>query len=314
MKKISREDLIENLNYMKEKLGRTPKKEDLRLENGSNYSINAYRREFGNLAKALLAVDIIPNQVRNATKEEIFQDLKNIALKINKTPTFKEYKKYSKINWCFLSFTNHFGSYINALKEAGLKLNGYKHITKEDVINELKIWYDQNDKDPSCLSYWSIRKSDFPFQPSIISDRFNHIPWQDIMHECGFADYITTDQFIKRGSYLGKDGQTYLSLIELRSANVLFRLKNLGTILSYKYEAQVCPERQWTCDFKIDLQNNNIIWLEIDGMREGRGVPYGSGLNEKINYYVFGDFDYEIVSYDTENIEDEIIKIISNYL
>ena len=70
-KKISKSDLIENLTIMSKKLNKTPKKVDLCLENGSKYSINAYKRAFGNLYNALISADIRPNQARNMSKKDI---------------------------------------------------------------------------------------------------------------------------------------------------------------------------------------------------------------------------------------------------
>ena len=100
---------------------------------------------------------------------------------------------------------------------------------------------------------------------------------QEIMKQID-PKYETIDQFVKRGSFIGIDGNIYLSSIEKTTGDILYNFKLDGEIKSYEYEHLVCPERSWTCDFLI----NNDIWLEIDGMRGNRKDPYKSGFNEKI--------------------------------
>ena len=69
----------------------------------------------------------------------------------------------------------------------------------------------------------------------------------------------------------------------------------------------VCPEKSWTCDFVID----NRIWIEVDGMKNNRSVPYQSGENEKIQYYKDNNMKYEIISYRNSNIPRKLLAIIS---
>lgn len=194
--RISDEELINNLKLMEQKLGRNPKRDDMTLENGSKYSMNAYKR-FGSFAKALDAAGMSPNQVRNATKEEVLQDLKNVYKKLNKTPSLEEYCEYGVIGWCAASFTKHFGSFSDALLEADLILNSSHTITTEKIKQEFERWFNLNNKNLYCLSYNSIRnaKKDrlFSYCPETIKEKFNNISWKEIMHECGFKNYCLND-------------------------------------------------------------------------------------------------------------------------
>lgn len=57
---------------------------------------------------------------RNITREELIKDLKNVAGKLKKNSvTIEEYKKYGKFHAC--TFHRKFGSWLFALKEAGLE-------------------------------------------------------------------------------------------------------------------------------------------------------------------------------------------------
>lgn len=99
--KVSDMELLENLKELMVKLGRAPKKEDLRLEKGSKYSENAYKRAFGGVGKALILAGLKPNQVKGATKENIIEDVKNIYAKLGRVFTIKEYQELSMYAYSF---------------------------------------------------------------------------------------------------------------------------------------------------------------------------------------------------------------------
>jgi len=305
--KISNNKLIKNLKEMYEKLGRTPKKEDLSLKNGSKYSINAYKRAFGSLSKSLLVAGFKPNQVRNKTKKEIIDDLKQVYKKLGRIPTQKEYYELSNIRYCSPTFKKIFGSWSKALLEAGIISN----ISRQNIINSLIKWYKENNNDIKCLEYWSIRnasKDKFPYSCYIIKKKFNYIAWEDIMKKID-PKYNTINQFHGRGYFKGDDGNIYLSSIEKTAGDILFKSKH---IKRYKYESLVCESRQWTCDFFIELKNGKEIWLEIDGMKNNRKHPYDSGENEKIEYYKKNNINYKIISY-KDNVENFIKQMIEEY-
>jgi len=306
--KISDDDLINNLISLKYSLGRTPKKEDLSLKNGSKYSINAYKRAFGSLEIALLSSGMKPNQVRNKSKKNIIDDLINVYNKIGKTPSQEEYFTYSNIRYTSLTIKKIFGSWTKLLLEAEIPVINAKNIDKQDIINALKKWYRENNN-IRCLEYWSIRKAKengkFPYSCNTIKKKFDNILWEDIMKKID-KNYKTKDIFYGRHIHKGNDGNKYLSSIEKKTGDILFDLKNKGLIKNYEYEKRVCNNRSWTCDFYTDG-----IWIEVDGMKNSRKYPYDN--NEKIKYYNDNKFNYIIISYRDTNIRDTIIKNLNNF-
>lgn len=125
------------------------------------------------------------------------------------------------------------------------------------------------------------------------------------MHECGFPNYITKDYYVsgrRRGNHTGVDGNEYLSTLEQEIGDYLFELKNSGKILDYEYEVKVCPNKAWTCDFKVVFPSDHILWLEADGLRGNRRNPYSSGNNEKIQFYIEKGFDYRVISYSSPDV------------
>jgi len=117
-------------------------------------------------------------------------------------------------------------------------------------------------------------------------------------------------RLLKKYCYIGKDNNIYVSLLELKTGNHLFYLVNNNKIKDYEYEAKVCKEKSWTCDFLIFCNSGNKVWLEIDGMRKNRKYPYLLGENNKIEYYKINNFDYAILSYNNR----DLIKSINSLL
>ena len=313
-KKITDKELIDNLVELKEKLGRVPKKKDLSLKNKSKYSINAYKRAFRTLANALIAANLKPHQVRNLNnKEKILKDVKNVYNLLGRTPSHREYKQYSLYAFSIPTLRKIFGSWTKTLIAANIPIINAGKVDKIFVLNELKKWYKKNNYDINSLSYWNIRRAKydgiFPFCGETIKNQFSNKTWEEIMQQIDPL-YKSTNQFIQRASHQGKDGQIYLSLIELEVANYLFEFKQQNKIQNYKYEKPICSERQWTCDFYIIKNDESEIWLEVDGMRRNRNVPYNSGENEKIQYYIEKNMEYVILSYNRANIKQFLEYIL----
>lgn len=295
-RKTRREDLIENLLNLYNKLNRAPKKEDLKL---GKYGVSGYNREFGNFSNALIEVGLKPNQRRGLSDEEIIEDVRRIYKELGRTPTTEEFDSNSK-TILSASVHNRFESWTKFLIIADIPVEKANKVSKQDAIDALNAWYNKNNKDVNCLGYWRIRKArfrrEFPYSCETISNKFDNIPWEEIMKTIDPA-YESVNQFTKRAYFEGKDGNIYLSSIELRAGNILYDCKMNNDIKDYKYEELVLKERNWTCDFKVLLNNDEYLWIEIDGMRSNRKDPYNSGRNEKIEYYKENNFNYVIISY-----------------
>jgi len=299
--RIAKKDLIENLLCLHKKIGRIPRKEDLKY---GKYGVSGYNRVFGNFSNALVAVGLRPNNNCDFTNEELIIDLQRVYNKLGRTPSLEDFDQHSETTSC-MTIYKRFGSWTKSLLAADIPIERARNVSKQDVIDALNIWYNKNSKDVSCLEYWNISKArsrrEFPYSCATVSTKFDKVSWENIMKTID-PTYRTINQFVRRGHFVGKDGGIYLSSIEKQSADILYNLKSDGKIKDYEYEAKICNERSWTCDFKITLNDNNYLWLEIDGMRKHRRHPYNSGKNEKIEYYKKANINYGIVSYNNRNI------------
>jgi len=318
-RKISNEELIKQLINLKEKLGRTPRKEDLGGENA--FCSSVYARAFGTLGNALVAAGLIdPINRYCVSRQELINELQRVYKLLGCTPSGEEFLENSPMTNCGRIHAE-FGSWTQALLAANIPIIVAHKVSAEDIKIALKKWHDENNNDDTCLEYWKIRKAKqnmkFPYSCNTISAKFDFVPWENVMHECGFPNYTTKDYFVhgqmKRGNHTGQDGNEYLSTIEKDIGNRLFELKTNGKIFVYEYEVRVCAEKLWTCDFKITFPNGVILWLEADGMRKTRKDPYTSGTNEKIEFYKRSGIKYEIISYNCSDICQAVDKIVDKF-
>jgi hypothetical protein len=312
VRKITNKELIENLKQLQKSLGHAPRKKDIQTSKGSKYGSSAYVRAFGNITNALLVANIKPHQIRGLKKETVIEDIKEVYKIIGRTPRHKEYKTYSKIAYSFPKIKEMFGSWTKALTEADIPVVNFSKVNKKMVLKELNRWYIKNNCDINCLSYWNIReaKKNGEFLLSCATIK-NHIggSWEEIMKNIN-PMYETKDPFVSRKYYIGNDNNEYLSLLELKIGNYLHNLKNLKRIKNYEYEKKICEDKLWTCDFVILLNSGKEIWIEADGMRNNRNIPYNSGYNKKIEYYKKNNFCYIIVSYKNR----DVCKFIGKYI
>ena len=95
-------------------------------------------------------------------------------------------------------------------------------------------------------------------------------------------------------NYMSISGEIHKSYIETLFDNLLFVLKKHNFIQDYSQQQKICETRKWTCDFVVVTNDNQKIFLEIDGMKEMRKISYNSCKNEKINYYINNKINYRI--------------------
>lgn len=313
--KISNEELIKNLKEFAVKLGRTPRREDLLLSLGSKYSANAYKRAFGTINNAILKSGLIPNMYKNVSDEELIKAVKDLYNYLGRTPEIREFNLQGN-SLTGERIIQRFGSWNKFLKLAGIPITTNRNVSTEEVREALHKYYEENNKEITCLTYWRLRKAkktnDFPYSTAtIITKAGDGKTWEEVIRFYGFEEYETIDQFIKRGYFKGLDDNIYLSEIEKYVGDILFDLKKNNKISSYTYEAVVCPERNWTCDFMIEKLNKSLLWLEIDGMINNRKDPYKSG-NDKIEYYKDNNFQYNIITYRDNNIKFKISALLNS--
>jgi 5-methylcytosine-specific restriction endonuclease McrA len=132
---VSREDLISEINRLHNKLGTTPTQAHVREH--SVYATILFQKEFGSWNDALECAGYNSNNQKNIPKQEIIDDIKSVAERVELSPTcndMREYGTYS-VSTCMRKF----GSWNNALSESGLDPN-LVHDGSNERLNYGESW------------------------------------------------------------------------------------------------------------------------------------------------------------------------------
>ena len=131
----NREELIELLVKLGEKLGRTPTSEDLKADKDMP-CVNTYVKLFGSWNKALEAAGFKPNLKNGWTREELIELLVKLGEKLGRTPTIKDVNTAEDMP-SNATYAKYFGSWNKALGAAGFKPNVRYDWTEEKLIELL---------------------------------------------------------------------------------------------------------------------------------------------------------------------------------
>lgn len=118
-KNVSKETFLEELTQLASQLGRTPTYTDMKRH--GEYSATAYQRKFGSWNNALTEAGFDVNKPHQLTRPELLDALQQLADGLNRTPTRDEMNELGKHS--ANSYRRTFGSWNEALREAGLETN-----------------------------------------------------------------------------------------------------------------------------------------------------------------------------------------------
>ncbi|MFA9427347.1 homing endonuclease associated repeat-containing protein [Natronorubrum sp. A-ect3] len=132
---VTREELLEEIERLYERTGETPTLSV--LDDHSKYTRYTYYNEFGSWTAALEECDFKPETGGiEYTKEELLTELHRLAEELDRTPTTEQMTRLSKYG--VGSYQRHFGSWNDALIEAGLAPNVRIDIPREELLEELE--------------------------------------------------------------------------------------------------------------------------------------------------------------------------------
>lgn len=136
----ARSELIDILKSISEKKGgAAPSRSDLKNATHAP-SINAFIKEFGSWTNALRAAGFVPptRYSNSYTDDELIEILQNKAKSLGRVPGIRDMNADSNVPSA-PTYEQHFGSYGNAVKIAGLKLSRNRNYTEGELILQLQI-------------------------------------------------------------------------------------------------------------------------------------------------------------------------------
>lgn len=152
--RIKKEDLLEDLCRVANDLERTPKRRE--YQRNGNYAASTFADRFGSWNNAIIAIGKEPNTspakpptAPSITKEELLEDLAQVANKIDNSPTIKEYTEYGE--YSSSTIINRFDTWNNALTVVGRGTN--RNVSRESLLTDLKRVANQLNKAPTKEEY-----------------------------------------------------------------------------------------------------------------------------------------------------------------
>lgn len=134
--KVSKEELIEELHRIAEKLNEKPTVEQ--MNNHGEYWVSTYRNRFGSWNDALSAAGYeVELKGADISKADLLEEIERLADELDKTPTSDEMEEIG--NYGSRTYYRRFGSWNDALEAAGFEpLSPGKAATDEDLLAEIQ--------------------------------------------------------------------------------------------------------------------------------------------------------------------------------
>jgi hypothetical protein len=275
-KNYTDEEVIQAIRDFYDKTG-SNNSDLFRVEGG--VKLTAVERHFGSWVKGLQIAGIKPNRVYGSTKKELVEALISASKECDGILTIEKYKQANTL-YSAETIRRKFGSWPNALREAGLEVSrsGVKK-TDNELLGRLKHEELSSNQNINNSCYYK---------------RFPNKSWKEILELAN----IDVDK-----RQLGNDNTFYDSIEEKRLADLLYQ-----NFIDYEPHKRVCEDRKWTCDFYLPNQD---LWVEYDGLGESRKRP--DKFAEKIQYYKDNQFNYIILTSKDDVLDKLCLRIKHNY-
>jgi hypothetical protein len=200
-------DMIIKYKLLKEKLGRVPSSRDIEYNSRKYKNINSmssYEFHFGSLYELQILCGFTPTVIgRNKSRRDLLNDLIMMSDELGKTPSQLDVKHFDGIaSAC--RYTKEFGSWVNAIKEAGLK-------------PVEKTYY--SIKGTKCLSYYELLFTNMLETYDI-----------DFEKESYYKDYMITDRKFRFDYVLNYNNRKYFieifGMVDNKSYEEKIKLKS----------------------------------------------------------------------------------------
>jgi phage terminase small subunit len=126
--------LITELQNLASELNKMPSQRDMNLQGA--HSSKTYQKKFGSWNEALKEADLAINNEQSISKSDLIDELVRLSSELRQTPTSRDMAKDGK--YAPSSYSNEFGSWNNAVQEAGLEPTRYRDVPRQELICELE--------------------------------------------------------------------------------------------------------------------------------------------------------------------------------
>lgn len=188
-KNISKEDLIEDLRKVAEKLDKSYISRSEYEKNGK-YSGTPYISNFGSWLVACEIAGLKTTRRKEdflrITNEDLLKDILSVSRQLNtKSISTKDYREHGR--YTVQTILSRFSTWSEALAKAGLEQTSFKIITDKDLFNEIERMWIQKGKQPTTTD---IKNGLSQYSLNTYSRRFGG--WRAAL--LAFVEYINNDE------------------------------------------------------------------------------------------------------------------------
>lgn len=157
---ISEVELKHELHRLSEELDRPPERRE--MDKYGRFSSTPYNDKFGSWNDALRAVEIEPSRIIDISESELQSTLKEFAEELGHTPSVAEMDS-KEGPFSAGRYLREFGSWNQALQEAGIEINNQREISASELKTQLNQLAEELGRPPSMAEM--DNKGDFSAGP-----------------------------------------------------------------------------------------------------------------------------------------------------
>ena len=137
--------LIAELQRLADQINHPPGLRDMN-QHGA-HSSKTYQKKFGSWNNALRAAGLEINAETDIDKSDLIDELCRLGDELNRTPTSRDMADKGKYGTA--TYTHKFGSWNDAVQEAGLEIVRQRDVSRADMISEIQRLADELGKPPA---------------------------------------------------------------------------------------------------------------------------------------------------------------------
>ena len=285
MKKHTKEQLIEELQYFAEYLGRTPTIKDVRQDELVP-GITPYTREFGTWNTALTAAGLNLNKLAKAPdKCFMIKKLRALAQLLGRSPLIREVNKEDSMSHGD-TYCKVFGSWNKALIAANLKVTVEYNKDPLVLIKKLKVFSEELERTPKRLE---VSKNPNMCSPSTYDEYFGS--WNNAIIKAGLKPNCSQSHITEENLALSYNKEW------LKEQNQTKTLYEISSELGFNKHAMSgrFKELDIKPNYTLTSSIKEIEWLDSLGIKE-RQYPIANyrvdGYDPETNtvYEFLGDY------------------------
>lgn len=174
--RITREELLEEIQRLEESLGHPPSQREMKKQ--GEFSPATYEQRFDSWNNALRELGYEPHQEYTSSKE-LLEDLREFANDLGKPPTNEQMNNSGPHSNS--RYQDRFGSWNQALRNAGLEPPIERNLSDEELLVRLAEFAEKLDHTPSA----DEMTSDGPVSSTVYAYRFGS--WNAALRKAGLS-------------------------------------------------------------------------------------------------------------------------------